>query len=829
MNDTIECLPTNESAMQREHQLEKQAAEKGARKVRKAVEKAQQKGLGADTPGGVALMKRAIDPVAKVIDAALEAARSGKAGRRHMALATMEKLPSEVLAYMTLRECVSATVRGRNTKPMRATTIAVHIGSLVEEELRLQAFDDAEPGLYATMMRRLKERGAQANHARRVFVHTANKNNIELPKLTETEKLHLGIRLIEMVIEGTGFFETINIKAARNKTHQILRATEAVAKWAEDKNLRAELLVPRYAPMVVPPQDWEGAQGGGYITASFKALPLVKNASRKHRELLTQADLGLVLRSLNAIQRTPWRINTKVLDVMTEVWERGLEIAMPNREDRDVPAYPPGHREAATPKEAWADVHPDVKKRWMQAARSTHEHNASTRGKRMGVSAILAVARELAGEDQIFFPHQLDFRGRAYAVPIGLNPQGNDHAKALLTFADSRGKPILDAEGAGFLAIDGANRFGFDKADLVERIAWVEERQDMIRYTAENPLGDLWWADADEPWRFLAWCFEYAAFLDHGYGYVTTLPCSADGSCNGLQHFSAMLRDPVGGAAVNLVPHDKPADIYQRVADVVVQKLRSQQNDWVSRGWLDFGINRKITKRPVMVVPYNGTFKSCMDYVRSAVEEKIAGGAENPFGDELGKHSAVLARSVWESIGDVVVAARQAMEWLKLSAAATAKQAEPISWITPSGFPAYQCYMDVSERRVKTRLQGALVYLTINEETDKINGGKQARSLSPNFVHSLDAAAMMLTIAMCLDNGVTSFAMIHDSYGTVAPDMPMLQACIRHAFVDMYEDHDVLAEFLAGLPEKVQPDCPQLPPKGTLNIREVLNSDFFFA
>lgn len=820
---------TDAALLEREHQYEQQAAAKGAEKVRKQIQKAKEKGLGADTPGGVALIKRAIAPVAKAIDEVLEAANSGKAGRRHLAIATMAKLPSDVLAYMALRECLHTTKHGNASGRTRLTTAAVHIGSMVEEEVRLQAFDDAEPGLYATLMRRLRERGAQSHHARRVLVHTANKNNIELPTLTQTEKLHLGIRLIEIVIESTGFVEAVNLKVGRNKTNQVLVPTEAAAKWMEDKNLRAELLVPRYAPMVVPPKDWEGPVGGGYIAHSFKALPLVKNVSRKQKELLEQADLGLVLRSLNAIQRTPWRINTKVLDVMDEVWERGLEIAMPNREDRQVPAYPPGHRMADTPAEAWADVPPEVKKRWMRAARNTHERNASTRGKRMSVSATLAIARELADEPAIYFPHQLDFRGRAYAVPIGLNPQGNDHAKALLTFAESMGKPILDAEAAGFLAIDGANRFGFDKASLDARIAWVEERQDQIMYTAENPLGDLWWAEADEPWRFLAWCFEYAAFLEHGYGYVTALPCSADGSCNGLQHFSAMLRDPLGGAAVNLVPHDKPADIYQRVADRVIEKLRSQQDDWVARGWLDFGINRKITKRPVMVLPYGGTFKSCMGYVRDAVTEKIADGQENPFGEELNKHAATLARQVWDSIGDVVVAARDAMDWLQSCARFASKHGEPIQWVAPSGFPAYQHYMDMSERRVKTRMQGGLVYLTINEETDKIDGSRQALAVSPNFVHSLDAAAMMLTIGLCLDNGVSSFAMIHDSYGTVAPDMPMLQACLRHAFVDMYEDHDVLAEFLNSIPEKVRGDCPRLPPQGTLNIREVLNSDFFFA
>jgi DNA-directed RNA polymerase len=122
--------------------------------------------------------------------------------------------------------------------------------------------------------------------------------------------------------------------------------------------------------------------------------------------------------------------------------------------------------------------------------------------------------------------------------------------------------------------IHGANLFGYDKAALAERIDWVSERQELIARTAHDPFADRWWTEADKPWSFLSWVMEYGAYLDGGDGFVSTLPVSVDGSCNGLQHFSAMLRDPVGGAAVNLVPSDRPSDIYQRVADVVIEKLQ---------------------------------------------------------------------------------------------------------------------------------------------------------------------------------------------------------------------------------------------------------------
>ena len=45
------------------------------------------------------------------------------------------------------------------------------------------------------------------------------------------------------------------------------------------------------------------------------------------------------------------------------------------------------------------------------------------------------------------------------------------------------------------------------------------------------------------------------------------------GSCNGLQHYAALGLDAKGGAQVNLVPGDKPGDVYTGVCNVVKQKV----------------------------------------------------------------------------------------------------------------------------------------------------------------------------------------------------------------------------------------------------------------
>lgn len=796
--------------IEREEQLEQHAKDAGADRIRNRVIKAEQEGHGVDTPAGVALLKRSVEPVADAVRAAIEDAKSGKAGRRQTAALILDRLEPEVSAYLAMREVISASIEG-----LALTTAAQHIGSHIEEELRLAAFEGTEPNLYHFVLRRLKQRGASADHSRRVFVYTANKEGIELPRLTKSEKTHVGVKLIDLVIKATGFILVAHVRNGK-KLRAIIRPTEHIHEWLKDFNEKSELLRPIFEPMVVAPKDWDGIVGGGYMTSALKPLPLVKRASKAHIELLKQSDLSLTYRSLNAIQQTGWKINGKVLDVMNDAWERDIQLALPNREDLDLP-----------PKPYDFDVNEEARRAWKMEARRVHEENATSRGRRLSMAQMMASARALQSDPTIYFPHQLDFRGRAYAVPVRLNPQGSDTARALLTFAE--GKPITTPRAAGWMAIHGANLFGFDKSNLEERIAWTQDRTELIERTAADPFADMWWIEADKPWSFLAWVFDYAEFMKEGYGYVSSHPLSVDGSCNGLQHFSAMLRDPVGGAAVNLVPSPVPSDIYQRVADRVIERLKTMEGDWQSEAWLRFGIDRKITKRPVMVLPYGGTFRSCMDYVREAVNKKISDGEINPFGSEIGKSTAALAKLVWASISDVVVAARNAMDWLQQVARVASAHGVPLHWTTPSGFTAYQSYKNIEERRVKTRLQGSLVYLSQREYGNLLNPRRQALGIPPNFVHSLDASAMMLTIERARERGVTQFAMIHDSYGTVAADMDTLSVSLRDAFVDMYRTHNVLEEFLAGLPEEVRKDCPPIPPMGSLDLEGVRESDFFFA
>ena len=204
----------------------------------------------------------------------------------------------------------------------------------------------------------------------------------------------------------------------------------------------------------------------------------------------------------------------------------------------------------------------DEKKAWKLKAKGVYRANVKATSRRKQAWDTLNVAQKMVEHERIYFPHRLDFRGRAYPIPLFLNPQGTDYVKALLTFAD--GVAINDERAAGWLAIHGANTYGKDKLAMADRIQWVWDNEPMIRLVATDPLGEgfRYWNDpaVDSPWCFLAWCFEWTAFLDQGYGYLSSLPVAMDGSCNGIQHYSAALLDEVGGRAVNRPAlRDRPA------------------------------------------------------------------------------------------------------------------------------------------------------------------------------------------------------------------------------------------------------------------------------
>jgi len=808
--------------VEEQRKLEKEMKDTSVSRYYKEVGVAQERKQESTTLYGINLMKHSVNALSDGIIDYLQHAFAGRAGKIQTAATILNSVDPEKVSYLTLKMVVDGV-----SKRLPLTNVAMTIANAVEDEFKFGLFEDKEKHWFKTIVNEVTKRTSNRHYRRYALIHTMNRKAlIDYVPWSHQEKMHLGCKLIDILVQTTGIVQVKTHAYGRKKRKTFIIATEKTIDWIQKVNKSGELLSPFYLPCVIPPKDWTEPTGGGYHHAFVRPLPMIKTYNRKYLEEMRNHDMPEEYAAINALQKTRWAVNHRVLAVMRSCWESGMDWkGIPPKDALPIPPSPfPGME-----KSEMDEAQQKALKQWKSKAAQVHQANTRNSSKRIQFIRTLQMAERFSQYEAFYYPYQSDFRGRKYVTVSFLSPQGTGYSKALLTFAD--GKPIESPEALKWLCIHGANSFGYDKTSLDARELWVYNNEEQILASAGDPLNHTWWQEADEPWMFLAFCFEYAGFMEEGMGYMSSLPIGLDGSNNGLQHFSAQLRDTVAGKATNLLPTPEPQDIYQEVADKVISKLEemAKKGDVLAQEWLDFGVTRKTTKRPVMVLPYGGQKYSCRQYIEDYVVEKLEGGHPNPWPRDLFPPTHFLTTLVWDAIGDTVVSARNAMNFIQEVAAKVSEENLPLIWTSPSGFVVQQQYPSMKERRITTYIDNTLIKPTVNElDFTKLDRRRAVQGSSPNFVHSMDAAAMTLTINKCVAEGITDFAMIHDSYGVHAADTEFLAEKIREAFYEMYTANDVLSDFKKEA-EEVVDDVPSVPEKGDLDLKEVLKSQFFFS
>jgi DNA-directed RNA polymerase len=813
---------------------------RGIERYMKQVADAKQTGTEDKLAAAQTLMTNHTAKLEAALSEWLAEASQGVAGNRNIAYQYLKDLKPSMVAYVTLKKLLS-----RVSVPVMIQGAAGQLGTAIEDEIKLDKVREDERKTYESIVRGTKKR--VSDHYKKVYAMRRASEAVELDQWAEVDRVHVGMKLIGLAIETLGWFTIETRSNGRKDTKKYLVADTALLEQIENNHHLTSMMRPVYEPMVVQPRDWTNPYDGGYLSSDIRPIKMVKISSKGYYEELETTEMPVVYSAVNALQRTAWQVNTKVLNILTQFWELGhAQAGLPSRLGQDMPVKPFD-----------IDTNEEALKDWKNKTSKAHQQNTMERSKRVSVSFCINVATRYNTYSKIFMPYQLDFRGRIYSVPA-FNPQGPDYMKALLRF--SVGKP-LGANGAQWLAMQGSNVAGNDKCSLEDRVKWVMDNEDAILACAADPISNRGWCTEingqviDKPWQFLAFCFEWAGFVEFGESFVSKIAVALDGSCSGLQHFSALLRDNQGGAAVNLVPSDTPQDVYGLVAEKVNLSLKalvasglSQERDDpidMARQWLEFGVDRKVCKRAVMTLSYGSTqygFKDqLLDDVLTPAFSKAAAAAQRgetvgttlPFTGDGYRAALFMAAEIWQAVTKTLVKSVEAMTWLQKAASAVSAEGLPIRWSTPVGFPVMQAYWDVKERRISTTLQGGLIKVTLGERTDVLDKRHQTNGISPNVVHSLDASHMMLTTVRAEQEGIKSFAMIHDSFGTTAAETEDLFRIVREAFVEMYRDVDVLENFRGEILRQLSPEAalelPELPAPGTLDLDGVLHSKFCFA
>lgn len=554
--------------------------------------------------------------------------------------------------------------------------------------------------------------------------------------------------------------------------------------------------------------------GGYYLIRE----PMVRSETHKHTAADPHAASLRHIEALNRVQATPFRVNSWVVDIVQEA------IA----DDDDLSGVLPQlNPEALPPRlddEVWEAMTRGQKADYKYGISMIHGRNARRESKLDALLRKVWMAHRLRDEPSIYFPHSFDFRFRMYPMSFDLSPQGDDISRGLMMFSDGK---RLGATGLYWLAVRLANCAGEDKLPFTERVQWVYDHHDDIVRSAEDPRDHTWWATIapdDEPLNLLASCREWALAheLSEPEDFVSHLPVAQDGSINGCQHLSLLGRDPVGAFATNCTKHAERQDLYEEVA-VAVRSLINEDlklglpeaQTWAGQ------ITRSTVKRAVMTTPYGVT-------ERGIATQLVDDGHVPEEADNQKASAKYLQEKISLALENTIQKGKELMAYFQDTAAALARENVPLRWTIPTGSVCTQAYYNLHQRKICT-MAGRMV-LNLSDADMGISVRKASLASAPNIIHSLDAAMAADCVNRMWDRGITSFNMIHDSYGTHAADVDVMRDLIRHSAYEQYKG-DWLGEFhrevLSYAPEGLT--LPTPPEPGDFDVSEVLEADFFFS
>jgi len=367
------------------------------------------------------------------------------------------------------------------------------------------------------------------------------------------------------------------------------------------------------------------------------------------------------VRAANNLQQTAWKINPKVLAVLSN----NLSSIIP----KDLPMYAKAipksllktayEKYRGKPTLANKEAYNLIAKEWEKTLRPLQ-----VRAKRAEIKTTIGKAKQLAEWGQFYSLVDLDYRGRVYYKEPSMNYQGNDIARGLMSFSESK---VIDDSGKRALAVHTANSYNekfdveeipdwveedykttlveegidtisVDKFSIEDRINWFNNNWDLIENTVDQ--GVL--PGGEKPVVFLACCIEWcdiAEMEDQGLVPTSNIPVAIDGTCNGYQHSAAMSRDKKTGDLVALNDTVVPQDLYVKVA----QKLVELAPDFFKDRPMSYAEIRKlISKRATMTRAYSA---GAQTIAASMYSDCVQAGADELYNitqidcDELAVHT----------------------------------------------------------------------------------------------------------------------------------------------------------------------------------------------
>ena len=460
-------------------------------------------------------------------------------------------------------------------------------------------------------------------------------------------------------------------------------------------------------------------------------------------------------------------------------------------------------------------------------------------------------AKATALKDKTFYSLlDFDYRGRIYYRETMFNFQASDYERGLFLFDEAK---KVTEEGFKWMCIHAASSFNesyksseipswtlddytdyltsqgletisVDKMTLRDREQWALNNLGLIESVSE--FDSI--MNCEKPVAFLAVAHEivnYNKAKKMGVDYYSSLPIPIDGSNNGWQHLGAISKDTQTGMLVGLVPVHIQRDFYVTTAQKLIEITKDEHRSQVLAAMPMKKIRKGISKRGSMTRAYSAGAQKIADNMVNDLRKE---GYDIEY-DISDKDCLGFSRDLVKAIELVCSGPLKTMKFFQHIVQAVLESGHNhIAWFTPSGFYVHYEKFYERQEKVKGTIVGVgkrdQVYHVGRTVSDKADPRGFACGISPNYIHSLDASHM----AKVITEWDGDFGAVHDSFSTHPSDVDDLLALTKKVFIDMYDHPNYFDQIETSIVTGYEGFVEQ-PELGDLNIKEIEDSDYFFA
>jgi DNA-directed RNA polymerase len=231
---------------------------------------------------------------------------------------------------------------------------------------------------------------------------------------------------------------------------------------------------------------------------------------------------------------------------------------------------------------------------------------------------------------------------------------------------------------------------------------------------------------------------------------------------------------------------------------------------------------RKLFKNPTMTFPYSATSDGRGDAIVDVYRDLFDLNEPHPQARRF------LAKAVRIACEDKLKGPVRIMDYIRSLALHRRHQGKFLEWRSLTAFSfVNMCHepevisVDLGSGGVRSqyRVADGVKPETLDE--------KMLNAASPNFIHSRDAAHLMLTVLRANEEGINDILTVHDQLACLAPRVERFGKIIRTQLAMLYTDRcDPLRALRDANVD--DPNRLSLPPRGTLDPLGVQYAEYAF-